>query len=132
MSPFVAPGTVFRAPDDSAHPFDHTSLLKTLLMWAGVDPASAGMGARMPVAPTFEGVLADDHANVHAGRPEVAAAGAAEPDVGMVNHLLEGVPFAATKAIVDAADQVGDVEAEVSRYRADPEAFEASLDSGSG
>ena len=26
---------------------------------------------------------------------------------------------------------VGDVEAEVSRYRADPEAFEASLDSGS-
>ena len=47
----------------------------------------------------------------------------------MVNHLLEGVPFAATKAILDAADDVGDVEAGVSRYRADPEAFEASLDS---
>ncbi len=71
VSPFVEAGTVFRAPDASAHPFDHTSLLKTLLMWAGVDPASAGMGARMPVAPTFEGVLADDHVNVHAARPEV-------------------------------------------------------------
>ena len=132
VSPFVEAGTVFRAPEGSSHPFDHTSLLKTLLLWAGVDAASAGMGARMPVAPTFEGVLADDHVNVHAARPEVAEAAAAEPDEGLVNHLLEGVPFAATKAIINAADDVAAVEAGVSRYRADPEAFEASLDPGPG
>lgn len=130
VSPFVEAGTVFRAPDGSAHPFDHTSLLKTLLMWAGVDPGSAGMGARMPVAPTFEGVLADDHVNVSAARPEAVAAVAADPDEGMVNHLLEGVSFAATKAIVEASDDVAAVEAGVSRYRADPEAFEASLGAG--
>jgi hypothetical protein len=107
--------------------------LKTLLMWAGVDPASAGMGARMPAAPTFEDVLADDHVNVHAARPEAASAAAAvaaEPDEGLVNHLLEGVPFAATKAIINAADDVAGVEAGVSRYQADPGAFEASLGSG--
>jgi phospholipase C len=61
VSPFVTPGTVFRATDyqtPSAQPdFDHSSFLSTLCKWAGVDPASAGLGNRVAIAPTFEGVL---------------------------------------------------------------------------
>lgn len=62
ISPFVNPGTVFRAPDyqdtSLAQPdFDHTSFIATLCKWAGVDPASAGLGTRVANAPTFEGVL---------------------------------------------------------------------------
>ena len=55
----MRPGTVFRAPAGSTHDFDHTSLLATILKWAGIDPASAGMGARVASAPTFEDVLSE-------------------------------------------------------------------------
>ena len=57
ISPYIQPKTVFRAPP--GHHFDHTSVLATLLKWAGVEPSSAGLGARTAVAPTFEGVLSD-------------------------------------------------------------------------
>jgi phospholipase C len=57
VSPFVEAGTVFRAPAGSEWDLDHTSLLATLCKWAGVDPASAALGARTAAAPTFEGVL---------------------------------------------------------------------------
>ena len=39
-APFVRPSTVFREPTGSQSPFDHTSFIKTLLLWAGVDPDS--------------------------------------------------------------------------------------------
>ena len=51
VSPYVAPGTVFRAPAGSAYDFDHTSFIATILSWAGVDPTTAGLGARVAVAP---------------------------------------------------------------------------------
>lgn len=57
VSPLITAGTVFRAPTGSAYDFDHTSFLATLCKWAGVDPASAELGARTAVAPTFEGVI---------------------------------------------------------------------------
>jgi phospholipase C len=57
VSPYVRPGTVFRAPTGSTYELDHTALIATLLKWAGIDPASAGMGRRVAAAPTFEGVL---------------------------------------------------------------------------
>jgi hypothetical protein len=57
VTPYVAPGTVFRAPADAGHDFDHTSLLATLLKWADVDPESAELGRRVAVAPTFESAL---------------------------------------------------------------------------
>ena len=57
VSPYIQPGTVFRAPEGSACDFDHTSTIATILKWAGIDPASANLGARVAVAPTFEGVL---------------------------------------------------------------------------
>jgi phospholipase C len=58
-SPWIPRGTVFRAPATSPHPFDHCSMIATLLKWQGVDPAAAGLGQRVAVAPTFESVLAD-------------------------------------------------------------------------
>ncbi len=58
LSPFVAPRTVFRAPLTSTVPFDHTSLLATVLAWAGVDPAFvATMGKRVAAAPLFDHAL---------------------------------------------------------------------------
>ncbi len=57
VSPFVRPGTVFRAPAGSSYDFDHTSFLATMLKWAGIDPATAGMGERVAHAPTFDDVL---------------------------------------------------------------------------
>lgn len=63
ISPYIEAGTVFRAPTASTgtpqYDLDHTSLIATLLKWAGVDPDSANMGARVSAAPTFEGVLSD-------------------------------------------------------------------------
>lgn len=56
ISPYIAAGTVFRSPSSSVA-FDHTSIIATLLKWAGLNPASAGLGARVAQAPTFEGVI---------------------------------------------------------------------------
>ncbi|HVG08639.1 MAG TPA: alkaline phosphatase family protein [Thermoanaerobaculia bacterium] len=58
VSPYIQSGTVFRSPDPQSD-FDHTSFIATFLKWAGIDPASPGLGlgARVAVAPTFEGVL---------------------------------------------------------------------------
>lgn len=59
VSPYVAPGTVFRAPTCSKYDFDHTSFIATILRWAGLDPATAGLGNRVAVAPTFDAVLSE-------------------------------------------------------------------------
>ncbi|MBY5162635.1 alkaline phosphatase family protein [Salsipaludibacter albus] len=58
VSPWVQARTVFRSPSATSK-YDHTSLLATLLDWCGVAPASAGLGARVAAAPTFDAVLAD-------------------------------------------------------------------------
>lgn len=58
ISPWVDEGVVFRSP--TATPFDHTSLIATILTWKGIDPKTAGMGERVAQAPTFESVLTRD------------------------------------------------------------------------
>ncbi len=60
VTPFVKPGTVFRAPLGSAFDFDHTSTLATLLKWAGIDPAAGALGRRVACAPSFDAVLSDE------------------------------------------------------------------------
>jgi phospholipase C len=142
ISPFVAPGTVFRAPGDSAMPFDHTSFIKTLLLWAGVDPAAVSMGRRMPQAPTFDGVLAGAPVNdalvalaaltpmqpANAAVPgslEPPPAGAGQP----LNDLFEGVSASVTRAILAIHENLADIVAAVAAYRADPERAEAALTS---
>jgi len=141
VSPFVRPSTVFREPAGSPWPFDHTSFIKTLLLWAGVDPGSVDLGARMPKAPTFEGVLAGDHVNnetVQVEQPAYGlrvptAAGAATeeaPPAGSarpLDALFEGIPFAATRAILATNSSMDGIQADTRRYREDPEKFEASL-----
>ncbi|HEY0140675.1 MAG TPA: alkaline phosphatase family protein [Thermoanaerobaculia bacterium] len=135
ISPYVANGTVFRAPSGSKYPFDHTSFIKTFLLWAGVDPNSAPLGKRVPAAPTFEGVLSPTVVNALTFEAPLLATALDHPDVSQgaggagqpVNALVEGIPFAATRAILNSADSLPEVEAGVARYKADPEAFEASL-----
>lgn len=59
VSPYVRPGTVFRAPQGSSYDFDHTSFIATILRWAGLDPRTADMGLRVASAPTFEEVVTE-------------------------------------------------------------------------
>ncbi len=60
VSPFVAPRTVFRAPLESHVPFDHTSLLATVLAWADVCPEFVQtMGLRVAEAPLFDHAVSD-------------------------------------------------------------------------
>ncbi len=137
ISPFVKASTVFRAPNGSSYPFDHTSFIKTLLLWAGVDLGTVNLGKRMPQAPTFEDVLEPDHVNdgnlepmaplpdslSPAEREDDPPGGAGRP----LNHLFEGIGAAATKAMVESGD-IATVQADIDRYRRDPEKFEAMLD----
>jgi phospholipase C len=58
ISPFAPEGMVFRSDVPDAD-FDHTSIIATLLAWAGVDPAEADMGARVAQAPRFDGALSE-------------------------------------------------------------------------
>ena len=135
ISPFVKPSTVFREPTGSPYPFDHTSFIKTLLLWAGIDLSAVELGKRMPEAPTFEGVLERDHANTGTreskSAPEIAVAtvrgdGTPEGADRPLNALFDGIGFAAIKGIVESGDPAT-AHAEIERYRQDPEKFEAAL-----
>ncbi len=66
ISPRIQAGTVFRATDTIAPgnvPFDHTSFLKTILGWQGIDVTNGVLGARAVQAPDFSPVLAPDVVN---------------------------------------------------------------------
>ncbi|MBV7530126.1 alkaline phosphatase family protein [Chitinophaga sp. sic0106] len=56
VSPWIQPGTVFRMPE-GVTPFDHTSMIATLLKWMQIDPATYDLGKRVANAPTFEQIL---------------------------------------------------------------------------
>ncbi len=55
VSPWVEESTVFRAK--GATPYDHTSVIATILTLMGVPKEQWKLGARTANAPTFEGVL---------------------------------------------------------------------------
>jgi len=55
ISPLVAKSTVFRSP--TAVPFDHTSVIATILKWQQIAPDRWNLGARTAAAPTFDHVL---------------------------------------------------------------------------
>ena len=55
VSPRVSQGIVFRSEADT--PFDHTSLIATILTLAGIDRSNWQLGERVASAPTFDGVL---------------------------------------------------------------------------
>lgn len=118
-SPWIPAGTVFRAPADSPHPYDHTALIASILKWQGVDPAEAALGKRVAVAPTFESVLASSRrSDVPRFKvpPDYATQGG-----GVKNfENAEGVPLPVVKAIVDDCSSVAEVEARLKDYKAEP------------
>jgi phospholipase C len=140
ISPYIAPQTVFRAPRDSPHPFDHTSFISTLLLWAGLDdPAGWGLGKRVEAAPSFAGVLSDTPVNTGAETREpvrfdafqAAGPDAPEetpPDQEAVNHLLEGIPFTSARAIIARSETLEDVHREIDTFAKDPDEFQSSLE----
>ena len=137
ISPFVRQGTVFRAPLGSKYNFDHTSFIATILKWAGIPlTVAAGQSQRVMVAPTFEGVFADHVVNSKTVTIEphdsklldAARASRAYPAAQELSVLLEGIPVIATRIILSKSETLEQVQAEVTRYRQDPEKFEALID----
>lgn len=113
ISPYVTPGTVFRAPREKP-PYDHTSILATLLRWKGIDPATARLWDRVAVAPTFEGVL----------RPTIVNPGidlqapACDPGLNTpANQILDGIPAAAAKYIARRAGSIEHLKRMADDYR---------------
>jgi phospholipase C len=142
ISPYVARQTVFREPQGSKYPYDHTSLIKTLLLWAGVDPSAAGLGKRVPAAPSFDGVLSSTPVNTgddtlrpvalempiaeEPTKPTKAPAPAA-----VLNDLFEGMPFTSIRAIMQRSRNIEDVQSGIAEYKDDPGKFESELKEGS-
>jgi phospholipase C len=126
ISPYVKPSTVFRAPTGSAFPFDHTSFIKTFLLWAGLNPndASLGLGKRVAAAPTFENVLSRTPVNTQTVDASVPAS---TDDGRALNAIFEGVGFASVRKMMRENETEEQMEREVARYRRDPAAFEAEL-----
>lgn len=56
ISPKIHKGTVIRS-DDPNTPFDHTSVISTLLKWKGIDKEKWNLGHRVDAAPSFEQVI---------------------------------------------------------------------------
>lgn len=56
ISPRIKPRTLVRSSDPEV-PFDHTSLLSTLLKWLNVNKADWKLGKRVDAAPTFDTVV---------------------------------------------------------------------------
>ena len=56
ISPLIEKGTIMRSSNPEI-PFDHTSILATLLKWKNVDKSKWNLGARAANAPTFENVI---------------------------------------------------------------------------
>ncbi len=132
ISPFVKASTVFREPEGSANPnglpFDHTSFIKTLLLWAGLDPETAGLGLRVPLAPTFDHVLESEQVNLAEFVPAASAAPIVqEAALGTpgqpINSLFDGVPFLVTKEILNSNKEFSQIKAAVERYRENPAKF---------
>lgn len=147
-SPFVRPGMVFRSPINV--PYDHTSVIKTLLKWRGVDPKTAGFGDRMKAAPSFDDVLSDTIVNIRSGSPDVdfflehilpldlrkgkatlqaMREGSALPPIeGPLNETMRGVSAGATRWILkEAGTDIERIEQMADEYRRDPEAFEIRI-----
>jgi phospholipase C len=66
VSPRVRPGTVFRSRTEV--PFDHTSLIATVLSMAGIDKRHWQLGKRVSKAPTFHHLLDGEASQARPGR----------------------------------------------------------------
>lgn len=126
ISPYIPQSTVFRAM--GGIPFDHTSFIKTLLGWAGIDFRIAHFGKRMPQAPTFEGVLTDKIVN-NADLSDIEAP-LYKPLPNDISELFEGVSFASVRWILRRGSTLEEIKAEIARYHANHLAYEAEVEAG--
>lgn len=112
ISPYVPQGTVFREPLNSKHPYDHTSILATLLRWQGIDPVYAGLGNRVAAAPTFEGVFSNSIVNhgIDVTAPSATCSG------NQATEMLEGIPAAYAKHIAVRATSLNALKEMVKSY----------------
>lgn len=136
ISPYVPTRSVFRPPETSHYPFDHTSFVKTLLQWAGIDLSTVNLGKRMPQAPTFEGVFVDHVVNdgtINFASPPLSAMSGvpdgSHPAGSRANllELLEGIPVVASRVLLAQHHSADALNAAVARYREDPAQFDAAL-----
>jgi len=126
VSPYVRPFTVFRSP--TGVPFDHTSVLKTLMGWSGGDVNQ--FRERAKAAPDFSFVLSasDEEAADHSEKIKQAFAEApTELAMPADNPLFEGVRRASVKWILATSRTPEEIVRKIEDYRRDPEKFEAAL-----
>src|SRR5262249_38578542 len=107
ISPYIPMSTVFREPLTSKYPYDHTSILATLLRWQGINPATAGLYNRVALAPTFEGVLWDQIVNPGAELQDPSPRLKPAPPA---TQILEGIPAAYKKYIALRAKSLEDIQ----------------------
>ncbi|MGH8611788.1 MAG: alkaline phosphatase family protein [Gammaproteobacteria bacterium] len=123
ISPYIRKGTVFRSPCGLDQPFDHTSFIKTILLWAGMTKDEMNLGQRAPSAPTFDGVLSDQRVNdttdVGTASTPTGEAVALHPAGANkeLQALLVDVPGAATKSILATCKTKEEIVAAVADYR---------------
>ena len=130
FSPWVRGGTVFRASKDSPYPFDHTSLIKTLMLWSGGDVN--GFFKRAAAAPPIEGIFFNADNEIADNSDAITKAMATappEPSAPQIKNdpLFEGMGFAAVRTILSTSKSPGEIVQKVDAYRRDPEGFEATL-----
>lgn len=134
ISPYIRKGTVFRSPDGLDHPFDHTSFIKTILMWAGIEPKDMNLGERAQHAPTFEDVLSGHRVNDTASAGQDHACPSTEEvtchPAGTnkeLRALMINVPAVATKRILAQSKTKEELAAAVALYWQDPKKFEDQI-----
>lgn len=125
ISPWIAPRTVFRSP--SSTPFDHTSVISSLMAWCGGDASAFGL--RAAAAPTFWDVLSDTDSSAQIRDALSAPLPAPPPPVPArtANALFEGMGFASIRWIIKTSRSHAEVVQKIEDYRRDPAAFEAAL-----
>ena len=61
INPYIQPGTVWRPPQSSSHPFDHTSVISTLFaQFELTNGSQTWLTPRDQCAPTLEGLIGSD------------------------------------------------------------------------
>lgn len=125
ISPYIAKETVFRSENGPDEPYDHTSFIKTILMWAGMKQEDIQLFKRVDNAPTFEGVLSDQRVNdTRLSATACTPTGEAVPlHLAAANAelqpLLGDLPGAARKFILAKCKTKEEIVAAVADYRKD-------------
>ena len=87
ISPHIAPRTVFRSL--TGVPFDHTSLIATILTLAKVDKRHWQLGKRVAKAPTFEHLLAPAQQPPRVANPSQALNARVRPEAAALHYNSE-------------------------------------------